>query len=388
MDDARAFNFSSGMPDPATFPSRALAEAAARVLPRAGATLVRYPGAYGDSSLREIAAERMRRNHDLEIPIDHFVLTSGSMQAIGLVAQALARPGLPIITEEFTYSGTLGAFRKYEADLVGVPLDADGMRIDALEATLDRLGREGRPPAFIYTIASHQNPTGTMLSVKRRHQLLELARAHGVLIVEDDCYADVLFEGTAPPAIYRFAEPGEVLYIGSFSKILGPGVRLGYFIAPEPLQGRISRYKIDGGTNGLAAMIVAEFFREHLWEHVRTVCAAVQAKRDAMLAALERHLGGEPEVSWSRPCGGLFLWLRLPDATDTRRLQELARARGVQFAAGRSFDAADRDVKYLRLAFGYEAVEAIPEGVARLAEALREAQVRAPTRVAVAAAGD
>jgi 2-aminoadipate transaminase len=205
----------------------------------------------------------------------------------------------------------------------------------------------------------------------RRRELLEIAQRHDVLVVEDDCYADVVFEGEMPPAIYTLAEPGDSLYIGSFSKILGPGARLGYFIAPESVATRLLAYKRDGGTNALASMVVAEYFKDHLWSHVAEVCAVVKAKRDALFAALERELGGL--IEWSRPKGGLFSWVKLPEGIDTQAIAELAKQRRLLYGSGRSFDAADRDVSFLRLAFGFIDESLIPEGVARLGECIEGA---------------
>ena len=372
---ARSFNFGSGMPDPATFPSRELAEAAMRIVSQVGEVLVKYPDPKGWPALREIAVERMRNNHGVSIPLDQVVLTNGSMQTIGLAGLGLVGAGATIVVESFTYVGTLNAFRRVGADLVGVPLDDQGMRVDALAETLDRLIAEGRKPAFIYTIPSYQNPTGTTLPLERRRQLLEIAAARDILIIEDDCYADVRFtDGAPPPALYALAEPGRVIYIGSFSKILGPGIRLGYVIAPEPRMSELLRFKIDGGISALSAMIVAEYFRDHIWSHIAECNQALKAKRDALLAALEEHLGPSG-VEWTRPEGGLFTWLRLPEAINVARVRALATEAGIQYGAGRSFDAADQDIPYLRLAFGFIDRADIPDGVAALADCIARARL-------------
>lgn len=364
---ARSFNFGSGMPDPATFPAQELADAAQRILPQAGEVLVKYPDPRGWPALREIAIERFKKSHGVAVPMDQVVLTNGSMQPIGLAALGLAGAGATIVVEAFSYVGSLNAFRRVGANLVGVPLDEHGLRTDLLAETLDHLAAEGRRPAFIYTIPSHQNPTGTTLPLERRRQLLEVARAHNVLVIEDDCYADVRFtDAPVPPALYALGEPGRVLYIGSFSKILGPGIRLGYVMAPEPLLTDLLRYKIDGGTSALSAMIVAEYFRDHLWDHIATCNRALKAKRDTLLTALDEQFGTSG-VTWTRPDGGLFTWLRLPAGTDVGRLRALASEAGIQYGAGRSFDAADQEVSYLRLAFGFINRADIPDGVAALA---------------------
>ena len=374
------YNFGSGMPDPRSFPTEGLADAARRALLREGPSLVRYPEARGYAPLREIAAGRFRRNHGTDTGAGDVTLTTGSMQAIILATQAFVRPGDTVVVEEFCYSGTLGVLRQYGARVAGVALDERGMIPEALAETLDRLAGEGRAVSFVYTIATHQNPSGTILPPERRAAVLDICRRRGVLVVEDDCYADVVFEGEMPRAIYTLAAPGEVLYIGSFSKILGPGARLGYFIAPPPLAEKLLAYKRDGGTSALSSMIVAEYFQEHLWEHIAEVCAAVRAKRDVLFGALERELGGLAD--WTRPSGGLFSWIKLPDGIDTRAIARLASERHLLYGSGRSFDAADRDVSYLRLAFGFIDEALIPEGVALLGECLEGAAPGASTPVA------
>lgn len=367
----RQFDFGSGKPDPATFPSEALGRAAERVIQREGPSLSSYPDARGYLPLRQIAVQRFARNHGQHLPVHDVITTNGSMQAIILATQALCPPGDTVVVEEYCYSGTLGVLRQLGARVEGVALDAHGMRADALEATLERLAREGRRAGFVYSIATHQNPTGTVMPLERRLQIVDICRRRGVMIVEDDCYADVVFEGETPRAMYAIADPGSVIYIGSFSKILGPGVRLGYFVAPEPVTAKLLAYKRDGGTSALSSMVVAEYLKDELWTHAAAVCAAVKSKRDTLFAALGRELGGL--VEWTRPQGGLFTWVRLPEGIDTQAIAALAKERNVLYATGRAFDAADRDVAFLRLAFGYIDYDLIDEGVSLLGECIEGA---------------
>jgi 2-aminoadipate transaminase len=367
----REFNFGAGNPAPEVFPARALGEAAQRVLARSGKELARYPDARGVPELRAIAAERFAHVHGPRPPIDDIVITNGSTQGLQLSAQGLARPGDAVVVEEFTYSGTIRVFRRNGLQLVPVALDDEGMRMDALAEVLERQAALGRTPSFIYTTATYQNPTGTTQPLERRLRLLELARRHRVPIVEDDTYADVSFEPLTEPALYKLAEPGEVLYLSSFSKILGPGVRLGWLMAPQPMLGRLLGWKIDGGTSGLSQMIVAEYFKEQLWEHVEEAALAVKEKRNVLLDALEVEFG-DMGMHWTHPDGGLFLWITLPAAVDRQRLQRLATERGIVYATGQAFHALDQDVPYLRLSFGWIAKEDIAEGVRQLAECVRQ----------------
>jgi 2-aminoadipate transaminase len=378
----RTFNFGAGNPDPGVFPSRGLAEAATRVIARLGQELARYPEQRGVPELRAIARARFERNHKMRPPLDDVIITNGAMQCLQLSAQGLARPGDSVIVEEFTYVGTIRVFKQLGLNLVPVALDDGGMRMDALAEALDLQERIGQRPSFIYTTASYQNPTGTTQSLERRQRLVELARLHRVPIVEDDTYGDISFEPQPAPAIYTLAEPGEVMYIGSFSKILGPGLRLGFFIAPESITNRLLPWKTDGGTSGLSQMIAAEYFQDNLWPHIEEGRAAVKAKRNALLDALEGEFSGAQSMHWTHPDGGLFLWIKLPHEVDRVQLQELAIARGITYATGQSFHSLNQDVPYLRLAFGWIPKEDIAEGVRLLAECIHEAM---PARSASAA---
>lgn len=364
------FNFGAGMPDPISFPSKDLAIAAARVIEREGSDLVRYPGNWGYPGLREIARDRFHRNHGRDVDLDHVVLGNGSMQPINLVASAWAQLGKPVIVEEYVYSGTLGVFRHHQVDLVPIPMDKHGMQIDALDKTLGRLRQFGVPAQFIYTIPTHQNPSGTTLPVERRRELLDVAANHDVVIVEDDCYADLRYHGDEVPSLYALAEPGRVLYIGSFSKILGPGIRLGYFIGPPTLRDQLLDHRRDGGTSSLAAMIAAEYLRENMWNHITEVQTLMKSKLATLHGALDECLGDICE--WVKPTGGLFQWLKLPENVDNTLLHRLVTEQGVALTPGRAFDARDRDIVYLRLAFGYIDESDIMDGVARIATSIRK----------------
>ena len=372
----KEYNFGGGRPAPETFPANELAEAAQRVLAREGPSLVLYPDGQGYRGLREVAAWRFQRRESQDLPLEEICLTTGSMQAITLTIRALLQPGRPILCEEFCYSGSLHDFRAHGAELIGLPMDEEGLDVGALEETLRDLTRRGTPPSFLYTIANHQNPTGTNLSVPRRRRLLELAEEFDLIVVEDDCYGDVIFEGQEEPTLYGMDASERVIYIASWSKVLGPGLRLGYFAARESLRQQLMAHKIDGGTTALASMVVAEYFRDHFVDHLNRTNALMRQKRDALLATLAASwtdLG-----TWTRPNGGLFLWLSLPATTDPARLGELAREQNVIYAPGRAFHAGDQEVPYLRLAFGYPALEDIPEGVTKLASCVRQAARVAP----------
>jgi 2-aminoadipate transaminase len=368
----RDFAFGSGNPDPGSFPWAGLVDAAARILPQVGESLVLYPDQKGYRPLRELASERFLRNNGMELPVDNIALTGGSMQAISLICQAHLRPGDTILVEEYCYVGSLNCFRKYEANMVGVKIDDQGMNIDDLELKLNELKRQGIKPKFVYVIASNQNPTGTMMPEHRRRRLVEVAKAHDVLVVDDDCYADLLFEGAAPPSIYSIDPEAGGIYIGSFSKILGPGARLGFFAAKEDILQKVLYWKIDGGTSNLSACIAAEYFKDHMWDHVEEINGIVKEKLDLVKEQLSAH--PKSFLSFSNPVGGLFIWVKLPDDVDPVRLQELANARGIRYGTGKSFHTRNEDIAYLRLAFGYVSHDDIRDGLPILAECVQLAR--------------
>jgi 2-aminoadipate transaminase len=365
------YNFGAGNPDPGSFPALELAEASARVLSRNGAELVQYPDPKGHAPLRAIGSERFKKNNAIELPVENVALTTGSMQAISLVCQAYLQPGDTIVTEEYSYSGSINCFRKFGVEMEGIPVDAEGMNTDALEERLQHLDQDGRKPKFIYSIGTNQNPTGTMMPIGRRERLLEMARRYEVPVIDDDCYADLLFGEPAPTSMYAL-DPENVIYIGSFSKIMGPGMRLGYFAAKEETLAKVLYWKIDGGTNNFAAYVAAEYLQEHLWDHIDSINGIVKQKLDTVVSQLDSHT--DVFLEHSNPKGGLFIWVKLPDDTDPNRILELATQRGVRYGTGKACHSLGQDIHYLRIAFGFASPDDFREGLPLLAECVREAR--------------
>ena len=369
----KTYPFGSGRPNPATFPSRALADAAARVIPELGEVLAQYPGSLGYEPMRKVVADRFERREGVALPIERTALTTGSMQSVTLMAQYFVKkPGDVILTEEFTYSGTIGAYNKEGAKLVGVEMDAQGMRMDSLVEKIETSTKDGHKPTFIYALVTYQNPTGAIMPLDRRKELLDIAHRYDIPVVEDHCYADTVYDDVHIPALISLGHEATVLHIESFSKILGPGVRLGCFSGPDPIFSEILSYRRDGGPSTLNAAIICEFFRESLADHLKMINAIVKEKRDLMLELLGQH----PDVfEWfSKPGGGLFIWIKLPDATDVVTCEEVAESRGIDYATGKAFHVYHENVPYLRLAFGYASLDEISEGIPLLAECVREHQ--------------
>ena len=368
------FDFSTGTTNPDTFPVEAFAAAAAGAIRSHGVELNTYPGKLGHEGLRRLMAEREFDREGVRLDPERMMLTNGSMQAVTLVAEALGE-GVDdiVIMEDYCYAGTISAYRALGMKMVGVPLDGQGMRMDALASTLEGLRRENRRPRFIYTLPTYQNPTGAVMPRERRLELLKIAKSHDVIVVEDNCYGDVHYEATAkPPALYSLDDGPNQIYLCSLSKIFAPGVRLGYITASSTeLFERLVARRHDAGPNTVAAAISWEYLKDNLWQHCEAANAGLKEKRDAMLAGLQAELGNT--CSWSHPAGGMFIWVRLPDGVEPRKLQEIAAGREVSFALGSDFHVHGDDGPYIRLAFGFAKVPDITEGMARLARCIEEA---------------
>ena len=364
------FNFVGGHNDPASVPFGGFAEAATIALARHGQALARYNlggSPQGHLPLREFIAAALDRRALMPTDPSEILVTSGSLQALDLVNAALLTPGDSVVVEEATYAGTLSRLAERGAEVHGVGLDRDGIRIDHLDQVLGDLAARGRRPKFVYTIPTVQNPTGTVMPVERRRQLLEVAGRHGVAIFEDDCYADLVFDGPRPPTIRSLdTGGGQVVYCGSFSKTLAPALRVGYIVADWPLMGRLLALKTDAGSGALEQIVVAEYAASHFDDHVARLTAVLDAKCQAMTAALREHLSGVAE--FVPPRGGIFLWTSLPEGVDTGELVGPAAAAGVEFNPGAAWSV---DPAYgasrMRLCFGHLSEAAIAEGIAALA---------------------
>jgi 2-aminoadipate transaminase len=342
-------SFARGVPAPECLPVEELADCARAALERDGRTILSYGPSPGYAPLRDWIAER----HDADPA--HVLLTNGSLQGFVFLAQRLA-PGKRVLVERPTYDRPLKILRELGAEIVALPMDDEGLDPDALEAAL----REGEPPAFLYTIPTFQNPSGRTLSTDRRRRIVELAAAHDLLVLEDDPYGLVRFEGDAPPSLYELSGGG-VAYSSSFSKTVAPGIRVGYFVLPAELEHALEATAtatyITPALLGQAT--VHEFVRRGRFEpNLERVRGLLRARRDAMLVALEQQL---PIARWSRPEGGYFLWLELPQDVEAAELG------GVSFVRGPDFGGAANE---LRLAYSFVSPEEITAGVERLAAAL------------------
>ncbi len=370
------YPFTYGLPDPASFPSRALLRVARTVLLEQGREALQYGNYQGDPALRSLVADRLRWLDGVEVGPEQILITNGSSQAIALVAQALVNRGDTILVEAPTFLGAVRTFELFGPRVVEIPLDDHGMRIDVLERTLTDLRRGGIQPKLLYTLPTFQNPAGVTLTLDRRRALVQLAERFNVPVLEDDPYGELRFEGRALPSLLKLDRSGLVIRCGSFSKILGAGLRLGWLTAPESLLRRLVQLKVDGGTNPFASHFAVAFARRGLLErHVRLLRRVYRARRDAMLESLEAHCS--EHATWTRPQGGFFIWVQLKPEIDPARAREEALARGVAYLPGPACYSSGRGANQLRLAFSYLPEDQIRAGIARLGEALAAAR-RAP----------
>ena len=367
----RTFNFSTGRTNPATFPVEAVQAAAQTAIAREYAEITEYPGKLGHPGLRAAMAKRESEREGVPVDPELMSLMNGSMQAVTLVAEALTQPGDTIICEEFTYVGTITAYQTLGIDMVGLPVDHDGMQVELLEAKLAELG-EARRPKFIYALTTYQNPTGTMMSTDRRRRLIDIAKAHDIPIVEDNCYGDVHYDGEKPPALFALSDYDKIVYICSLSKILAPGIRIGYLTAQQPLFDEILARRLDAGGNTFAAAVCAELYKDDVWELTESLNEPLKVKKNLVVDGLEAEIADL--CAWSNPAGGLFVWVRFPDDVDQEKLLRLTAERGFSYAPGANFHINHENVPYLRLAFGHVPDEDIRDGIPILAQCIRESR--------------
>jgi 2-aminoadipate transaminase len=376
-------SFAGGLPAPELFPLAEVEAAARRVLGEHGRQALQYGPTDGYRPLRELLVRHMGR-YGIKVSIENVLITSGSQQALDLVGKLFLNPGDRVATEEPTYLGALQAFKAYQAEFVGVASDEEGLRTDQLDEAL----RTG--PKLLYVLPNFQNPAGTTLSLARRRRLVELCSHHGVPILEDDPYGQLRYEGAHLPSLVQVdaeyhgcargeaALHGSVLYLGTLSKTLAPGLRVGWVVAPEPVIRKLVQLKqgSDLQTATLNQMLAYEVARGgFLDRHVRQIRKVYGTRRDAMLGALEAHF--PPGVTWTRPQGGLFLWVTLPEHLDSSRVLEQALEEKVAFVPGAPFYPNGGGESTLRLNFSYSSPQTIEEGIGRLGGVLRRLLVPA-----------
>jgi 2-aminoadipate transaminase len=369
------YEFGGGYPDPASFPYEGMVEATARMIKDDGAAAMTYGEPQGYRGLRELICHKYERFEAFRAAPENIIVANGSGQALALAFGAFIDPGDPVIAEAPTFAGSLNTLRRHGPEILDVPVDDEGIVTDAVRQRLADLRRQGRRCKLIYTIVNFQNPAGPSQSLRRRRELVALAHEHDTLILEDDAYGELRFEGETLPPLFALDPGGRVIRAGTLSKILGAGVRIGWLCAPRPMIPAFQSFLFGGGVNPFMSRVATYFLREHLEEHVRLLIDVYRAKRDAMLKGLDEILGGT-DASISRPEGGFFLWLRLPGGCDQQRLAALAVEARVQYTPGPVFYANGGGEGFIRLAFSYESPEKCYEGARLFGRAMLGARSR------------
>ena len=366
-------SLAGGLPDTSTFPPATFAAQMTRIAQESAAEALQYGPTEGFDETK--AAVRMVMEAEGMSPEpEDIIVTTGGQQALDLIAKTLLDPGDVVVCEAPTYPGAVPVFCSYEAETHQVPMDDDGMRVDQLEELCERLASEGRKPKFIYSVPSFQNPAGVTLSLERRRRLVELARMRKILVVEDNPYGLLRYEGEPQAPLYQLDGGDYVIYVGTLSKILSPGIRIGWAVAPPPVMEKIALGKqaTDLCTSTLSQYFALEYFGEGRWrDYIGSLREIYRSRRDAMLEALERHF--PPQATWTRPHGGLFVWATLPDYIDTSDLLAKALRENVAFVPGAAaYVDGRRGSNSMRLNFSASTADEIREGVRRIGAVLSE----------------
>lgn len=365
-------SFAGGLPGPETFPVAEFEDISCNILREKGAVALQYGPTEGEKPLREEVAKYLAREKT-NINAENILITAGSQQGLDIIAKIFLDPNDIAIVELPTYIGGIQAFRAYRAKMIGIPQDDHGMKMDHLEATLKKLANRRKKPKFIYVVPDFQNPSGVTMSLERRKRLLELARQYEVPIIEDSPYKDLRYKGNSIPAIYSLDKENYVIVLGTFSKLLCPGLRLAWIMAPAEWMNRmiIAKQGMDLCSPSYTQLLVAEYMKRGLLQaQVEKIRKAYGRKLEFMLEALAKYM--PKGVEWSRPEGGLFLWIKLPKRMSANELFPKAVENKVAYVVGSAFHCNGKGQNTMRLNFLYPSEEQIEEGIKRLAKMIRE----------------
>jgi 2-aminoadipate transaminase len=364
-------SLAGGLPDTSTFPAESYAALMSGIAAESCARALQYGPTEGFERLKACIAGVMAAE-GMEVDSEELLVTTGGQQVIDLVCKTLVDPGDVVVTEAPTYPGAIPTFSAYQADVVQVTMDRDGMRVDELEGTLEALEDAGRRPKFIYTVPNFHNPAGVTMSLERRRELVRIAAERELLVLEDNPYGLLRYEGEPLPTLYAL-DPEFVIYAGTFSKILSPGIRLGWTAAPAPIlqKMQLGKQGSDLCSSSVSQYFVTAYFDAGPWDdYVRSLLEIYRRRRDVMLDAMAEQL--PREAQWTHPQGGLFIWATLPDYIDTTDLLARALRDHVAFVPGRAAFVDGRGGSAMRLNFSGVDEDSIREGIRRIGEVVRE----------------
>lgn len=372
VQNPEVISLAGGMPDPATFPTEELNEVVKQILAKNSACALQYSSTEGLTELREFILNWLDEAKE-KAGLDNIMITSGSQQGLDLVSKVLLNPGDTLIVELPSYLAALNAFRSYGGEMVGIPMDDEGMQIDILEETLTKLKNDRKKVKFIYTISNFQNPAGVTMSLARRKKILEVAKKYEVLILEDNPYDKLRFEGEPIPSIYSLDNEGYVISLGTFSKILCPGLRLAWILGNKEIIEKlvVMKQATDLCTTVLNQLIAYEYCCQNdIDKNIESNVEIYRRKRNGMLEALDKYF--PVEVTWTKPQGGFFVFATLPEYIDTGEMFKEAIEENVAYVPGGPFFADGKGQNTMRLSFCFPSVEDIDEGIKRLGKIIKK----------------
>ena len=360
------YEFSVTNADPECLPADGLTDALRTAMLTQARDLAKYPPLQGHAGMRELIVQNLREKRGLDTSIESIFLSSGAAGAAQIIFDAFIDPGDIVLVEEFTYPGTLAMLLQRGANVLHIPTDDQGMDIEALDRKISELLSQGKRPKLIYTISVYQNPMGITWSLERRKALLDVSHRHSIPILENESYADFsIDDDPLPHSIKGLDDQNSVMYISAYTKLIGCGLRLGYGVVPDQVRDALEKLRFGGYPSHLSSITLHEYLREHAERHIHRVRSRLKDKRDALLAALDEHF--PPTCTWSRPRGGMMVWIQLPEGVDTWSALDTAIESDVKYNPGPLFRAARDRPNFMRLAYSHNTPEEIGEGVGILA---------------------
>ena len=368
-------SFAGGLPAPQTFPVDQLKDIVGEILEKEGTAALQYGATEGDDMLKEEIIKFMAEDGITNLTPENILIVSASQQALDMVAKVFVNPNDPVFVGLPTYVGTISALRSYNARMIGIPVTETGMDMDKLKMEIKRLNKLGTPPKFVYLIPDFQNPAGITISKEKREQLLEIAHKYNLLIIEDSPYRNLRYNGEPVPSIYSLDTEGHTVGLYTFSKIFCPGLRLGWIIGPAEIINKfvVAKQAMDLCTPPFNQKIAAYYMKKGLIkERIQKNVELYKSKKDAFLAALDKYMPKRDDLSWTKPEGGMFLWMTLPEFINADKMFYTAVEKNVAYVIGSAFYVNDGGYNTLRLNFSYPSLEEIEEGIKRLAEVIKD----------------
>ena len=363
------FDFGVAYPDPESIPISELISSLSLGLEEEGKDLAYYPHPDGYPPLREFISSKLSKERGIPVSPDQMILTDGSLESIYMLSEVLIDPDDVVLTEKYCYSGTLRIFKRFSANIIGVDCDDSGIIPSDLEKKIKEIQRVGKKIKLLYTIPTFQNPLGFCVPESRRIDILSITQQFQIPVLEDDCYVDLNYEKNNYPSIYSLDSSKSVIYVGSFSKIIGPGTRMGYIVAPDTILEKLRIVKSGGGVNQFAAIAIHRYSNTNLNRDINSRNDILKIKRDAMLKALTQYFKFDEEAKWSHPEGGLYIWLELNPKFDLLKLLPVAQKHNLSYQPGTMFHPDSKIGKNCaRLCFGYNQPQQIDQGIKLLSE--------------------